>query len=72
MTNPAFYPATEFDPETELTRAVAQRDELLARFPKLVPLQEDIDQRLAQARNLTEKFAFMGAAHASFQNNKRP
>lgn len=49
--------------------AVAQRETLLLKFPKLQTLQDEIESRVSQCDTLEDRLAGLVAASESFRSN---
>ena len=60
------------DIEDILSNALAHKEALLAKHPKLKRLQEEIDSDLARATSLADRFYKMGVAHARYNDTKDP
>ncbi|MEH0021655.1 MAG: hypothetical protein V6Z89_18510 [Desulfobacter sp.] len=69
MTEPKHADWDRADMEEVLAAALAQKEELLVKFPKLKCLQKEIDENISQARTLADKFYSMGVAHARFHGS---
>ncbi|MCG8683378.1 MAG: hypothetical protein MI892_00765 [Desulfobacterales bacterium] len=54
-----------------LATALAEKEALLGKFPKLKTLQQEIDQDIDNEDSLADKLYTMGVAHARFRGKTR-
>lgn len=58
----------DIDLDAMVVNAMAQREQLLTKFPKLKALQAEIDTRISSQESLAGRFTGMVSASASFRS----